>query len=99
MNDLKSIKGFSAFTNGIFIGAAMTAFFGFKQFKKRVISFAEIITAYNTNISIMLTREKALVALLDPVIDHLSEDAINEYNNTVEFLELLEFNNISSQLE
>lgn len=94
MRELKYLRGFQIFTNGFFIGSTVTGYFAIKLIKKRFHSFAEAVTTYNTNLSIMQTREKALMELLEPVIEHLSEDAIIAYNNTVEFLDLVEFNDI-----
>lgn len=96
MDDLKSIKGFNSFIGGVFIGSAITTLICFKNVKKRIISFAELIVTYDRNLSILSMREDALIELLDPVVQHLTEDAIDKYNTTVEFLELVSFNSLSS---
>jgi len=98
MDDLRSIKGFNSFAIGVFVGSTVTAIFSFKNIKKRLISFAETIITYDRNLSILSTREDALIELLDPVIPYLTEEAIDKYNTTVEFLELVHFNDIGSDI-
>ena len=96
MDDLRSIKGFNSFVVGVFVGSALTAIFSFKNIKKRLISFADLIITYDTNLSIISTREDALIDLITPVIPYLTEEAITKYNNTIEFLELVHFNDIQA---